>query len=54
MPRRSRWRETRFLYRELITAISPRCGLAAALDRWSDITRGLAETPRKRKRQALS
>lgn len=53
VPRRGRWREVRFLYRELMTAISPRCGLAAALNRWADISRRLAEPPRRRKRQAL-
>jgi hypothetical protein len=53
MPRRSRWREMCFLYRELCSAISPRLGLAQSLERWPQVARGLAETPRKRRRQAL-
>jgi hypothetical protein len=43
-----------FLYRELVSAISPRLGLSGTLDRWPDITRQLADTPRKRRRHILS
>jgi hypothetical protein len=52
--RRSRWREVHFLYRELVEAIVPPIGLANVLQRWKDITRKLADSPRKRIRQSLS
>ena len=51
--RRSRWREVRFLYRELVIAIVPPLGLASIMKRWKDITRNLADSPRKRTRQRL-
>jgi hypothetical protein len=53
-PRRSRWREVRFLHRELVAAIVPPLGLAKVKQRWKDIARTLAESPRKRTRQSLS
>jgi hypothetical protein len=52
--RRSRWREVRFLYRELVAAIVPPLGLANIMKRWKDIARNLADSPRKRTRQSLS
>jgi hypothetical protein len=42
------------MYRELVTAILPPLGLAKVLQRWEDITRHLADSPRKRTRQSLS
>ena len=47
-PRRCRWREMCFVYRELCAAIVPHVGLSYVLTHWADITRGLAEPPRKR------
>ena len=52
--RRSRWREVRFLYRELVAAIVPPLGLARVMERWKDIAHDLADSTRKRKRQSLS
>jgi hypothetical protein len=51
--RRSRWREVHFLYRELVAAIVPPLGLARVIQRWNDIARHLADSPRKRRRQSL-
>jgi hypothetical protein len=51
--RRSRWRETRFMLREIMAPISPRLGSAGAPRAWSDVARGLCEPPRKRKCQSL-
>ena len=48
--RRSHWRETLFLFRELVAALLPRLGLAKTLERWSAIVRALAEPPRQRER----
>ena len=53
-PRRSRWREVQFLYRELVAAIVPPLGLAKVKQRWNDIAHHLADSPRKRTRQSLS
>lgn len=53
-PWRSRWREVRFPYRELVMALTPRCGLAAVLAKWDVVAKRLADTKRKRRRQALS
>ena len=44
----------RYVYRELISAVSPRIGLARLLERWEEISRDLSESPRQRKRQSLS
>ena len=44
----------RFLYRELISAVSPRVGLAKVLERWGEISRELCDNPRQRTRQTLS
>jgi hypothetical protein len=38
----------------LISAVSPRIGLARALEQWSEISRHLCEPRRQRKRQTLS
>lgn len=43
-----------FLYRELISAVYPRLGLSNTMDRWPEIVRQLADTPRKRARHILS
>jgi hypothetical protein len=40
-----------FVYRELCSAIVPNVGLSHTLTHWFEIARGLAETPRQRKRQ---
>jgi hypothetical protein len=53
-PRRSRWREVHFLYRELVVAIVPPLGLAKVIQRSEDIARNLTDSPRKRPRQSLS
>ena len=42
------------MYRELVGAIVPPLGLAKVLQRWKDIAHNLADSPRKRTRQALS
>jgi hypothetical protein len=44
----------RYLYRELISAVSPRIGLAQVLEQWREISRDLCEPRRQRKRQLLS
>ncbi len=43
-----------FVYRELCHAILPAMGLRETFRRWSAITKALADTKRKRKRQILS
>jgi hypothetical protein len=43
-----------FIYRELCAAIVPHVGLSHVLTHWPDIARGLAESPRKRKRQSTN
>ena len=40
-----------FVYRELCVAIVPHVALSYMLTHWPDIARGLAESPRKRRRQ---
>lgn len=40
-----------FVYRELCAAIVPHVGLSYVLTHWSEIARGLAESPRRRRRQ---
>jgi len=52
-PRRSRWRETVLVYRELIFAIIPKLGLARMLENWSLIITRLTERKRKRKFQLI-
>jgi hypothetical protein len=42
------------MYRELVTAIVPPSGLTKIMQRWKEITRNLADAPRKRPRQTLS
>ena len=37
-----------FVYRELCAAIVPHVGLSYVLTHWHEISRGLAEPPRKR------
>ena len=42
------------MYRELVAAIAPPAGLAEVMQRWKEVTRNLADSPRKRTRQTLS
>jgi hypothetical protein len=49
-PRRSRWREIEFLYRQVGTALLLPQSLAAVLRQWKPISRALAEPPRIRHR----
>lgn len=48
--RRSRWRETLFLFHELVAALLPTLGLAKTLERWPEIVSVLADPPRRRRR----
>ena len=51
--RRSRWRETEYMLREVRAAILPTEGVGSTLERWPEIARGLAESQRQRGRQHL-
>ncbi len=51
--RRSRWRESEYMLREIHAAILPTEGLANTLGHWQEIARQLAESKRKRKRHVL-
>ena len=48
--RRSRWRETEFMLREVNLALAPRQSLATVFRDWDDTARKLSESPRKRSR----
>jgi len=48
--RRSRWRETEFMLREVCSVISPPHRLSATLRDWAQIAPRLAEPPRRRRR----
>ena len=50
MPRRSRWREMEYMFREVCAAILPANGLVNTLSNWPKIAKRLAESKRKRKR----
>lgn len=50
--RRSRWREFEFMFREFRAAVLPVIGLRATLRNWAPIARRLADSKRKRRRQA--
>lgn len=52
--RRSRWREVRFLLKEVAVILVPRLGLARTLHHWNKIRQSLADSPRRRKRASLS
>ncbi len=52
--RRSRWRETEFMFRELCMAILPLPSLASTFCDWEDIVEHLAEPPRRRSRYTFS
>jgi hypothetical protein len=52
-PRRSRWREIEFLYRQVRTALLLPQSLGAVLRQWKTISRVLAEPPRTRRRYAF-
>ena len=47
----SPWREFRFVLNEVQRAIEPPCGLARTIAQWNDISRDLAEPPRRRRPQ---
>jgi hypothetical protein len=51
--RRSRWRETLFMFRQLCVAVCPFVSLAQCLRQWADISAALAESKRERTRQTL-
>ena len=51
--RRSRWRESEYMLREIHAAILPKEGLTYTLGHWQEIARQLAESKRKRKRHVL-
>ena len=48
LPRRIRWRELCFTYRELCSAIVPHMGLSHVLTHWPEIGCGLAKSRCKR------
>jgi hypothetical protein len=48
--RRSRWRETEFMLREIRSAILPPWPWTALLRKWPEIVAQLAESPRRRQR----
>ena len=50
--RRSRWRETEFMYHEVCKAILPPHRLVETLRDWSEISERLAEPSRRRIRYA--
>jgi hypothetical protein len=52
--RRSRGRETEFMFREICMAILPLHSLASTFCDWEDIVERLAEPPRKRSRYSFS
>ena len=47
----SHWREFDFMFNQVKRAIEPDLPLRFALDAWGDISRDLAERPRKRRNQ---
>jgi hypothetical protein len=53
-PRRSRWRESLCMLRELAAALLPCPGLQRTLQHWPDVVQHLADRPRRRKRRQLS
>ena len=52
--RRSRWRETEFMLREVRLAIAPLHTLSTILREWDTIVPRLAEPPRRRRRYSYS
>ena len=52
--RRSRWRETEFMFRELRSAILPPHSLSKLFHQWKEIVVQLAEPPRRRPRYSYS
>ncbi len=52
--RRSRWRETEFMLREVCLAIAPLHTLSTILREWDTIVPRLAEPPRRRRRYSYS
>ncbi len=52
--RRSRWRETSFMLREVRHAILPPHQLSTIFGQWGDIVAQLAESRRKRQRYAFT
>jgi hypothetical protein len=53
MPRRSRWREVEYMFREISAAILPANGLVKTLSNWPEIAKRLAESRRRRKRFSI-
>jgi hypothetical protein len=49
--RRSRWRETEFMYHEICGAVIPPANLTRTLLQWSEIARLLSASKRERIRQ---
>jgi len=52
--RRSRWRETEFMYHEICAVLLPPVSLTRTLSQWNDIVRLLSESKRSRPRQLIS
>ena len=52
--RRSRWRETEFMLREVCQSIFPAHSLNTTLRDWAEIARRLAEPRRQRRRYLYS
>ncbi|SPF35660.1 hypothetical protein SBA1_1410002 [Candidatus Sulfotelmatobacter kueseliae] len=52
-PRRSRWREVEFMYRQVRMALMLPRSLATVLRRWHAISRLRADTPRTRSRYPI-
>lgn len=47
--RRCRWREMAFIHWLLCSVISPCLSLFACLEKWTEITQALRESPRKKR-----
>jgi len=52
--RRSRWRETEFMYHEICAVLLPPVSLTGTLVHWNDIARLLSDSKRNRVRQTTS
>ena len=48
LQRRSRWREQKYLFRELVTALIPPIGLKNIIANWKTCRKGLLNNPRGR------
>lgn len=47
----NRWRETLFVLHEIQSAVDLKMGLFFSLSNWEEISGGLRDSPRRRKRQ---